>query len=200
MLHDDDISALREIIKRLYEPSVDKAAAQSKRPSTIATAFLRGQVRYVFKNMGDAAMNYDALDDARAKPYRVTVQIWDTAGGEDRGELVGETDPETVAGLAAVCGAIEAAVCELHEEPRETAPCGAGPLIQRLPTFRTILSRNGGEAIMRARYEYGGAPHLVTARVERADVIAARDSSGESSQDAEARRKAALDKLRAGAA
>lgn len=165
MLSQSDRVTLQTIIEKLHAPAAEKAAETKRRPSTIAAAYLRDMVRSAFKTLGDAALSADGLHDARLREYGLQVQIWDTANGEARGELVAESAPETVRGLASVCRAIEVAAADYHGAvPVE---CAAAALLTRLPTLRTAIVKNGGEAMLRVRYLAGEdpAPHMVTARV-----------------------------------
>lgn len=161
MLTDKETAQLDAILRRLYaaaRESIDIKAG--KKPSTIVIAYLREYVREFYRAHGDDDF------DGRARPFEYILQIWDVATGEDRGELMAESDAERVKGLAAVCSAIAGHIADFHEDEALRDHVTADTL-RRLPTFRTSLSVAGGEAMMRVRYESGGVPHLATARIAR---------------------------------
>lgn len=96
-----------------------------------------------------------------SKLYAVSFQLFDVTKGERLGDILDQSAPETIEGLKGY-------------EEKWRAYCAESPVDVPPPqqkATRVALSRNGGAAIMRARFEHEGSKYLVQMRVEKvADI------------------------------
>jgi len=88
------------------------------------------------------------------KEYTALFELWDVTEGEDRGELVENGELFTFAPLSK----IEQIWLDYTEQcPVELSPLKSG-------AARVAMSRNGGEGIVRRRFEYEDKKYLITVR------------------------------------
>ena len=103
------------------------------------------------------------------KNYSVSFCLFDVTQGEKRGDLLDQSDVETIEGLRDY-ERLWAAYCA--DSPVEIPP-------PQQKATRVALSRNGGAAIMRARFEHDGRKYLVQMRVETQAEIWRGEAGGE---------------------
>lgn len=106
-----------------------------------------------------------------ARRYSLTFQLFDVTQGEKSGDIIDQTTtPEIVSPLKESCAAW-------------SRYCAQSPVVIPPPNekaIRVALTRNGGAAIMRRRFDYQGAKYLVQMRVEvLVEVWRGRTASGD---------------------
>lgn len=96
------------------------------------------------------------LVDNRTKPWKASMQFWDISEGDERGELLAETDPEIYTGLGGITEAIWEYVNQVHEEDGVThndiSAMRDTLMAKRMAGIRPAISRGDGKATLKIYY------------------------------------------------
>ena len=183
---------------------VDAVAASlgdaASRPLVLATATAATRSALVQRGVAKGAT---ALRDGRIREWHIKAAIWTADNGQeiDRLEWEGET---TAAGLDGVAERLRDAALHVFTRGRWNGlpdDMRVHVLADKLGNMRPALSRNGGRANMRYRFDTGhdGAPGeaaFLQATITRADVIARAADAAELRTPDDARNDAATAAIR----
>lgn len=168
ILSTNQVADLRQCAKDICNSLKHTATLEAKRTKREICAVIISEFRKYVKDEVDPQAAAKA--DSRESMWQINMHFWDVSEGSDRGELVAQTDPETVRGFHGVTTAILEYAIQAHPELElaNLRPFSAENLAKRMGGIRPAISRGGGTATTKIQYQVAGKYYSCIVTVARA--------------------------------